>query len=94
MDLEEGIRGIYEGFYKMASIMKDPRYTESIADQLHCELTNGIPTSITLKHGRIVDCHDEDVRGLLRLCHKLDKEYQIKFRDLQFEQIKKDQSPS
>jgi len=85
-DLERDLRGIYEWFYTLSSVLGDFEGTESLARLVRTVLTNSVPSGIAVRHRGIENCPDKKVHEVLRLLHELDAEYQPKFRELMNEQ--------
>jgi len=79
---EEEIRGIYEGFYKIAEIMESSNYTRDLSLFANRFLTNRIQGAWDdiEKNGGIPS---KESKGLVMVIKKIDEEYSSRFDELE-----------
>ncbi len=70
MITEQDIRQIYEGFYKIAELSEDSKYTHNLAMQLHGMLTD------------VDNLPEKAVTNLINLTLKIDFEYYTRLENL------------
>lgn len=78
MITEQDIRGIYNGYYKIAETLGKGITTQELSEKLRLIMTSFFPMS-----RKVVS---DDSKELFRIIENLDKEYQPKFYVLELKQ--------